>query len=227
MEVEEEAEESKWQDRISSGFDRLVAFASTELDKRRRSTDGENCNTSPDSGIGHGDPPPAIVTAVPIKPIIKLHPNPKPSLLKSSGKSLNIASPPLPEANDETGPPRTPSPSSPPNLPISFSPSLPNPVEKSPTRLNPALLKYQRHTEERKHKPDQHFKKKFYYREQWRDNTWQKRNDEHHTSLIKDKFKPKGKDWNWNKDLNAEYRNVEQGNTDWNHAQDQYGEWKN
>lgn len=29
--VEEEAEESKWQDRISSGFDRLVAFASTEL----------------------------------------------------------------------------------------------------------------------------------------------------------------------------------------------------
>ncbi|KRT78750.1 hypothetical protein AMK59_6510 [Oryctes borbonicus] len=39
VEVEEEAEESRWQDRISSGFDRLVAFASTELDKRRRSTE--------------------------------------------------------------------------------------------------------------------------------------------------------------------------------------------
>lgn len=57
--VEEEGEESKWQDRISSGFDRLVAFASTELDKRRRSTEGnDSCNTSPDSGIGHGDMPP-------------------------------------------------------------------------------------------------------------------------------------------------------------------------
>ncbi|KAK9497800.1 hypothetical protein O3M35_003722 [Rhynocoris fuscipes] len=46
----------KWQDKISSGFDRLVAFASTELDKRRRSTDGGlSCNTSPDSGIGQCD----------------------------------------------------------------------------------------------------------------------------------------------------------------------------
>lgn len=42
--------ETDWQDRISSGFDRLVAFASTELDKRRRSTEG--VNTSPDSGLG-------------------------------------------------------------------------------------------------------------------------------------------------------------------------------
>ncbi|XP_034942950.1 histone-lysine N-methyltransferase, H3 lysine-79 specific isoform X2 [Chelonus insularis] len=42
--------EADWQDRISSGFDRLVAFASTELDKRRRSTEG--VNTSPDSGLG-------------------------------------------------------------------------------------------------------------------------------------------------------------------------------
>ncbi|XP_017782818.1 PREDICTED: histone-lysine N-methyltransferase, H3 lysine-79 specific-like isoform X2 [Nicrophorus vespilloides] len=42
IEVEEEGEESKWQDKISSGFDRLVAFASTELDKRRRSTEGND-----------------------------------------------------------------------------------------------------------------------------------------------------------------------------------------
>lgn len=52
--------EADWQDRISSGFDRLVAFASTELDKRRRSTEG--VNTSPDSGLGsdtaiNGPPP--------------------------------------------------------------------------------------------------------------------------------------------------------------------------
>lgn len=65
----------KWQDKISSGFDRLVAFASTELDKRRRSTESDmalgggsdpaattpmgssSCNTSPDSGIERDAPP--------------------------------------------------------------------------------------------------------------------------------------------------------------------------
>ncbi|XP_055387749.1 histone-lysine N-methyltransferase, H3 lysine-79 specific isoform X2 [Condylostylus longicornis] len=51
-------DETGWQDRISSGFDRLVAFASTELDKTRRSIDNDtapsiSCNTSPDSGIAH------------------------------------------------------------------------------------------------------------------------------------------------------------------------------
>lgn len=54
--------ETDWQDRISSGFDRLVAFASTELDKRRRSTEG--VNTSPDSGLGSDSvvlgPPPIV-----------------------------------------------------------------------------------------------------------------------------------------------------------------------
>lgn len=54
--------ETDWQDRISSGFDRLVAFASTELDKRRRSTEG--VNTSPDSGLGLDSatigPPPVV-----------------------------------------------------------------------------------------------------------------------------------------------------------------------
>ncbi|KAI8129601.1 hypothetical protein CVS40_1157 [Lucilia cuprina] len=52
-------DESHWQHRVSSGFDRLVAFASTELDKTRRSIDTDtvpssiSCNTSPDSGITH------------------------------------------------------------------------------------------------------------------------------------------------------------------------------
>ncbi|XP_046599182.1 histone-lysine N-methyltransferase, H3 lysine-79 specific isoform X1 [Neodiprion lecontei] len=54
--------EADWQDRITSGFDRLVAFASTELDKRRRSTEG--VNTSPDSGLGSDStvtgPPPIV-----------------------------------------------------------------------------------------------------------------------------------------------------------------------
>lgn len=104
------------------------------------------------------------------------------------------------QVGDEVGPPRTPSPSSPPNLQVSYSPEIP----KSPNHLNPALLKYQRHTEDKKHKPDQHFKKKFYYREQWRDDAWQKGNEDR-SEMIRDKFKPKGKDWGWNKEHASEY----------------------
>lgn len=196
--VEEEGEESKWQDRISSGFDRLVAFASTELDKRRRSTEGnDSCNTSPDSGIGHGhgDLPPTSISVAPSKQTIKLNPNPKPTLFKMPTNKTYLESPTgLEQSTDESGPPRTPSPTSPQSnsLSINFSPE-PVPAEKSPTRLNPALLKYQRYPEEKK-KPDTHFKKKFYYREHWRDDTWSKA-DRHEP-----KFKPKGKDWDWNKD---------------------------
>lgn len=53
--------DEKWNDRIRERFDSLVTFASLELDKRRRnSADAAAANTSPDSGIGHGDPPPAL-----------------------------------------------------------------------------------------------------------------------------------------------------------------------
>lgn len=51
-----EDEEIQWQDRVSSGFDRLVAFA-TELNKNRRSMeDGDSDRMSPkreDDGRGH------------------------------------------------------------------------------------------------------------------------------------------------------------------------------
>lgn len=219
--MEEEAEESKWQDRISSGFDRLVAFASTELDKRRRSTEGsDSCNTSPDSGIGHGDQPPPTITVPPVKQTLKLNPNAKPTLYKSSGSKLSPTI--MEQINDEVGPPRTPSPSSPPNLQVSYSPE----VNKSPTQLNPALLKYQRHTEDKKHKPDQHFKKKFYYREQWREDAWQKPN-ENRGEMIRDKFKPKGKDWGWNKDHSSDFGNNQLANDEWNRNVDRYGSWKN
>jgi len=155
---EEDPMEEKWQDKISSGFDRLVAFASTELDKRRRSTDGtESCNTSPDSGIEHGLGDTHIVG--PSKPPLKLHP--KPTIFKMPvSKNYLETSSILDQGPDESGPPRTPSPTSPNPYNIHFSPE---PV-KSPTRLNPALLKYQRYPEEKKKKPDVHFKKKFYYR---------------------------------------------------------------
>lgn len=225
--VEEEGEESKWQDRISSGFDRLVAFASTELDKRRRSTEGnDSCNTSPDSGIGHGhgDMLPASINVAPSKQTLKLNPNPKPTLFKMPSNKTYLESPTgLEPVIDESGPPRTPSPSSPipsNNLSINFSPE-PVPVEKSPTRLNPALLKYQRYPEEKK-KPDTHFKKKFYYREHWRDDTWSK-NEERHEPL-RDKFRPKGKDWDWNKDHHNDIHHLV--GDEWGRSHDHYN-WKN
>ncbi|XP_063357606.1 histone-lysine N-methyltransferase, H3 lysine-79 specific [Cydia amplana] len=51
----EEVEESKWQDRIDFRFDQIISFASTAIEDKRRRSD-EAYNTSPDSGIGHGDP---------------------------------------------------------------------------------------------------------------------------------------------------------------------------
>lgn len=177
-----------------------MAFASTELDKRRRSTEGnDSCNTSPDSGISVGDPPASTLSAVPTtKQAIKLNPNAKPSLLKPPSKPLSSDCDPI----DELGPPRTPSPSG-----IAFGPPVPN--QASERSLNPALLKYQRQPDERKQKPDQHFKKKFYYRE-WHDDAWQKQ------------FKPKGKDYDWNRD------GGEGANDDWSKSQhDQYRGWKN
>lgn len=50
----EEVDESKWQDRIAFRFDQIISFASTAMEDKRRRSD-EACNTSPDSGIGHGE----------------------------------------------------------------------------------------------------------------------------------------------------------------------------
>ncbi|CAG9759880.1 unnamed protein product [Ceutorhynchus assimilis] len=221
--VEEEAVvvEEKWRDKVSSGFDRLVAFASTELDKRRRSTDGtDSCNTSPDSGIGHGLGETHIVG--PSKQPIKL--NPKPTLFKMPvSKSYLESSAILDQGPDDAGPPRTPSPTSPNPYNIHFSPE----PAKSPTRLNPALLKYQRYPEEKSKKPDAHFKKKFYYREHWRDDEWSKANEERpdaNHEPVKDKFRPKGKAWDWNRD-SQQMTHQDTGN-EWSRSHDPYS-WKN
>ncbi|TGZ54651.1 Histone-lysine N-methyltransferase, H3 lysine-79 specific [Temnothorax longispinosus] len=133
--------EADWQDRISSGFDRLVAFASTELDKRRRSTEG--VNTSPDSGLGSDS---AVIGPPPV----------------------------LPSPDEALGPPRTPSPTSP--RPTNSSSSNP------PSGTSSSVpLKYQRQPDPERH----HFKKKF-YRHDW------------NNSASTSKFRPKGKDWDWN-----------------------------
>lgn len=49
--IDDGDDESHWQDRVSSGFDRLVEFASIELTKSRRSVEDGAPSTSPDSGI--------------------------------------------------------------------------------------------------------------------------------------------------------------------------------
>lgn len=128
-------------------------------------------------------------------------------------------SPLLEQSLDEQGPPRTPSPVSSANLPINYSPDVTTNTERT---LNPALLKYQRPTEEKKPKPDQHFKKKFYYREQWRDEIWRK--SEERVETVKDRFRPKGKDWNWHNGQN-EY-NPQNTNDDYTRSNDRFG-WKN
>lgn len=51
--IDDGDDETHWQDRVSSGFDRLVAFASIELTKSRRSIEDGAPSTSPDSGINH------------------------------------------------------------------------------------------------------------------------------------------------------------------------------
>lgn len=48
--IDDGEDESHWQDRVSSGFDRLVAFASIELTKSRRSIEEGPPSISPDSG---------------------------------------------------------------------------------------------------------------------------------------------------------------------------------
>lgn len=132
---------NKWQDKISSRFDSLVAFASTELDKRRRSTEGASpradvlsCNTSPDSGIGREMPAP--VPAPPPEPRaaspVKGDASPAAKLTRSAIKAVRASeegsNSPIPATVEvkateaisdeedellECGPPRTPSPSIP------------------------------------------------------------------------------------------------------------------
>lgn len=151
--------ETDWQDRISSGFDRLVAFASTELDKRRRSTEG--VNTSPDSGLG--------------------------------SDSVVLGPPPVVPSPDEAlGPPRTPSP---------HSPHRPNAVNGATLNGPSVPLKYQRQQLD----PERHhFKKKFFHRD-WHNSASSSSssgsnssNNNNNNNNNASKFRPKGKDWDWN-----------------------------
>lgn len=213
-------DELHWQDRVSSRFDRLVAFASTELTKTRRSIEenggpGNSCNASPDSGINQSNDGRTFLSSsssasqidIPLEaPTMYNQNNLKQvvPIIKSSPVDP-VDSPPL----SEGGLPRTPSPSgSPSHSFISDSVSGGHLGCHSAVKIP---LKYQRQSKLNA-VSEKHFKKKF------RERTWEyeyeesygsdaaipnhldkiKQEQDDRLSLKSSKFRPKGKDWDWN-----------------------------
>lgn len=126
--------------------------------------------------------------------------------------------------DEAVGPPRTPSPSASPtcnqmNYMNAYHQNY-NKDKNNIIRVNPALYKYQRQESEKKQaRPDQHYKKKFYYRE-WKgskeDNSnWDHDVDNHsNDSSVNQKSKfQKSHEWEWNKDVNSEFNNTKSQNS--------------
>ncbi|XP_058455002.1 histone-lysine N-methyltransferase, H3 lysine-79 specific [Malaya genurostris] len=169
-------DESSWHDRVSSGFDRLVAFASTELDKTRRSNEdappsSTSCTTSPDSGINQSDHSRTFLSSSSSSSQLDVPPS---STSTGSGSSTGsgllkhivpiiksspaepVESPPL----SDVGLPRTPSPSSSPPLlyqPSGTAPAAVHNLMHGGNNLK-IPLKYQRQS---KVSSEKHYKKKF------------------------------------------------------------------
>ena len=189
-------DESHWQDRVSSGFDRLVAFASTELTKSRRSIEdggpSTSRNTSPDSGINQSEgrtflstsssssqmDAPLTIANVQQQQLqlhqtqgnhLQLQHRITPSiipLIKSSHVDA-LDSPPI----SEIGLPRTPSPSASPSLIFNSQPQN-NHIQQGNSNDSNSLkipLKYQRQSKSSSSSSNQpkHYKKKFRERTTW------------------------------------------------------------
>ncbi|PNF35512.1 hypothetical protein B7P43_G04129 [Cryptotermes secundus] len=230
----------KWQDKISSGFDRLMSFASTELDKRRRSTEGASprggdsaasCNTSPDSGIGHGDPPPPPPAPTPAKkrspsdtggnspgpkmPRLFKTPASKPSPDRVGRDSPPILEPPL--IDDTTGPPRTPSPSSSADehLPVSVGPPFsPAPLDGpySPVSTGTSILPINGESSSPpppplppsvplKYQRTESQEHKHHFKKKFFHR--ESWSSSGHWGKTGGKFRPKGKDWEWHSNKNT------------------------
>ncbi|KAL9698546.1 hypothetical protein quinque_001987 [Culex quinquefasciatus] len=178
-------DESSWHDRVSSGFDRLVAFASTELDKTRRSNEdappsSTSCTTSPDSGINQSDHSRTFLSSSSSSSQLDVPPS---SVSAGSGSSSSsggmmkhivpiiksspaepVESPPL----SDVGLPRTPSPSSSPPLMYHQSAAAASAAGPPSAAATANLmhgsnslkipLKYQRQS---KVSSEKHYKKKF------------------------------------------------------------------
>ncbi|XP_042876081.1 histone-lysine N-methyltransferase, H3 lysine-79 specific-like isoform X10 [Penaeus japonicus] len=215
----------KWQDKINSGFDKLVAFAS-EVDKRRKSTEG----TSPRQE-GFASPrcterrPP--LTAEPPHPLERDAANfrarqedeevirssdpagPRPysphSPPRLSPSPIPHGRPPTPQS--PRPPMRTPPISSPPPTPSpdrcgGESPSLfPPRGGETPPYLPPDLETTRLVspvTSPTEHGIyHHHFKKKFYHKERISPLETDHHHHHHHNHTHHGKFRPKGKDWQW------------------------------
>lgn len=198
----------------------MVAFASTELDKTRRSIEeagpSNSCNTSPDSGITHSDGRTFLSSSsssshleIPIMGgavgrLAASHSSYHHQHMSSSGllKTTTVpiikSSPAGMEHMEQ--PPRTPSPSE-----TSESPPIifnHHSAQQVPVTNNLKIpLKYQR----QKIPSEKHFKKKF------RERNWEEYEDSYAKESLVDqqqpetsrhkhktaKFRPKGKDWHW------------------------------
>lgn len=191
-----EGASDKWQE-VSRGFDRMIEFVSTELDKQQQK-DHRGHHSIIESEAGK-----CVLNMVPTGPSsdtllvgggagggISCNTSPDSGVDLSSEPGCSNP-PPLRRADSPPvldGPPRTPSPCSPspPVLPYSPAPLdgpySPVPSSSPPPALQPSTTdinaKYQRE--------DRHFKKKFF----------------HHN---KGKFRPKGKGWEWQRMTETEW----------------------
>lgn len=189
----------KWQE-VSRGFDRMIEFVSTELDKQQQKdaitttntittiSNGNGCSTmssilATETNIklcnGNGD---EILSVDSVGSAMSCNTSPDSGVDLSGEPTCSSNPPPLRRADSPPvldGPPRTPSPCSPspPVLPYSPAPLdgpySPVPSSSPPPTLQPSTnitAKYQR-------EDSRHFKKKFFHQ--------------------KGKFRPKGKGWEW------------------------------
>ncbi|XP_068230537.1 histone-lysine N-methyltransferase, H3 lysine-79 specific isoform X6 [Palaemon carinicauda] len=218
----------KWQDKVNSGFDKLVAFAS-EIEKRRKSTDatsprqegfasprcGErrsqplsetpisleretNFRSVPDEEGMRGSDP----TAPPYSPHSpsRLSPCPLPLGRPPTPQSPRppVRTPPI------SSPPPTPSPdgcdgSSPGSFPPRGGETPPYlPPELETTRLVSSVPSSQHGIYHH------HFKKKFYHKERMSPIDVDHMNNHNHTHHGK--FRPKGKDWQWRNQSSHHHR---------------------
>ncbi|XP_059607611.1 histone-lysine N-methyltransferase, H3 lysine-79 specific [Phlebotomus argentipes] len=169
-------DESHWQDRVRCGFDKLVAFASIELDKTRRSIEEASLPSSKDASPHYGD--------------AKSHHAPQMAPVQASSTSSLSVTTTESVATCDISPNFTEE-----MLPHTPSPSLTPPPHSGLQQQLNIPLKYQRQS-----RTEKHYKKKF------RERKWEfgiegdaavQGEDASSSKQHKSKFRPKGKDWHW------------------------------
>ncbi|GAB0100031.1 Histone-lysine N-methyltransferase, H3 lysine-79 specific [Sergentomyia squamirostris] len=186
-------DESHWQDRVRCGFDKLVAFASIELDKTRRSIEEASLPSSKDASPHHSDSKSSFQHVNP--PVAPIKASSTSSLSVTTTESIATCdiSPNFPEEML----PHTPSPGLTP--PPQNLPGNSQQQQQQQQHLN-IPLKYQRQS-----RTEKHYKKKF------RERKWEYAMDTEEFQQTDDgaassklhkasKFRPKGKDWHWGGD---------------------------